>query len=146
MKKHSTLLLALSLTALGCQLRPRVIEAGKVVAAQDTARIESPTLMKQDTTKNAMGGHETCLGPKIVQGKLYHTKGRLGNVGDFLLSGSFLTGGSSSDWKPEFEALVGKKVEIKGVHYKYYCGPIEQCLEGGVMNWLREIEYLKPLE
>lgn len=105
--------------------------------------------MKNDSTPkpNEIGGKETCLGPVVARGKLFHTKGRLGSLGDYLLGGDFLTGGVSGyNWKPEYEALVGKEVEAKGVHYRYRCGPIEQCLEGGVINYLREIEYLKAVE
>jgi hypothetical protein len=94
---------------------------------------------------NSAGGKETCEGPKILRGKLYHTKGRMGEVGGYILSGLYLTG-ENGVWKPEFEALVGKEVEVKGVHYRYVCGPIEQCLEGGVINYLREIEYLRAAQ
>jgi hypothetical protein len=94
---------------------------------------------------NSAGGKETCEGPKTIRGKLYHTKGRLGEVGGYILPPQFLTGGESA-WKAEYEELVGKEVEVKGVHYRYVCGPIEQCLEGGVINYLREIEYLRTAE
>lgn len=83
------------------------------------------------------------IGPKVVQGILHHTKGRLGEVSGMILPANFLTEGSGSGWKPEYEALVGKRVEVSGVHYRYTCSPIEQCLEGGVIHYLNEIAYLR---
>lgn len=117
---------------------------------QDSGNVSDSTrvTMKNDSTPHSqdIGGKETCLGPKTVRGFLHHTKGRLGSVGGYLLSGQYLAGGGSGNWLPAYEALVGKEVEVQGVHYRYRCSPIEQCLEGGVIDYLREIVYLKAVE
>jgi hypothetical protein len=97
---------------------------------------------KQDETM----GHGEVVGIKTVRGKLYHSKGRLGELNGMIISGDFLTGSQGGNWKPEYEALVGKEVEAMGEHYRYICGPIEQCLEGGVINYLRALEYLRAVE
>jgi hypothetical protein len=142
MKRIFAILLALALVFAACHPRP----SGN---GKETPSISesTPTKMETDTTLNKMGGKETCLGPKTVRGRLYHTKGRLGSLDKYILSGQYLSEeGQGYHWKPEFEAMVGKEVEAKGVHYRYRCGPIEQCLEGGVIDYLREIEYLKAVE
>lgn len=92
---------------------------------------------------DAMEGKLTRIGPVTVVGTLYHTKGRLGQLDRYILPVDFLTGGNGQPWKPEYEALVGKKVEARGVHFRYRCSPIEQCLEGGVIDYLNELEYLR---
>jgi hypothetical protein len=110
---------------------------------------DSLTEMKNDSAYNSpeIGGKETMIGPVTVRGILQHTKGKMGSLNGFILPGNYLTPeGHGYNWKPEFEAMVGKQVEIKGVHYRYRCGPMEQCLDSGVINYLREIEYLKLVD
>lgn len=93
-----------------------------------------------------MEGKLTEMGPVTVVGILQHTKGKLGSLDKFILPGDFLAMEKSMNWKPEYEAMVGKKVEAKGVHFRYRCSPIEQCLEGGVINYLNQLEYLRLAE
>lgn len=91
-------------------------------------------------------GHGEVLGMKTVRGKLYHTKGRMGELGGMIISGDYLTQKGTGTWKPEYEALVGKEVEAYGEHYRYVCSPIEQCLEGGVINYLQKVEYIRAVK
>jgi hypothetical protein len=140
MKTFSLLLFASLMVLAGCHPQPN---AGRKAVQEENP--SNPMKEKTNSSSENAGGKETCLGPTTVRGKLYHTKGRMGEVNGFILSGLYLTGENGA-WKPEYEALAGKEVEVKGVHYRYVCGPIEQCLEGGVINYLREIEYLRAAD
>lgn len=108
--------------------------------------VETTPPKKSPESPEDMEGKLTELGPVTVVGTLYHTKGRLGALDQYILPVDFLTGGQGKPWKPEYEAMVGKKVEAKGVHFRYRCSPIEQCLEGGVINYLNQLEYLRLAE
>ena len=105
--------------------------------------VESTPANNSPGSTEEMEGKLTEIGPVTVVGILGHTKGRLGQLDKFILPVDFLTGGQGQPWKPEYEAMVGKKVEAKGVHFSYRCSPIEQCLEGGVIDYLNHLEYLR---
>jgi hypothetical protein len=138
MKMRHLLLLGWIGLFVGCH--PRAMQ-------QDVNQHEGSAAMKEKSASSSpnAGGKETNMGARTIRGKLYHTKGRMGEVAGFILPPHFLTDGGSN-WKPAYEALVGQEVEVQGVHFQYRCGPIEQCLEGGVINYLREIVYLKKAE
>ena len=91
-------------------------------------------------------GYGTVEGIVTVRGTLDHTKGSMAQIGKMIVSGSELGGEGQKIWSPEYEAMVGKTVEAKGEHYRYHCGTHEQCLSGGVINYLRKIEYIKLAE
>jgi hypothetical protein len=117
-------------------------------AVDEKAQAEGrqPAIADQSNATNEKMGHGEVIGMKTVRGTLYHSKGRMGELGGMLISGDYLSDKVTGKWKPEYEALVGKQVEAHGEHYRYVCGPIEQCLEGGVMNYLQKVTYIKPVE
>lgn len=91
-------------------------------------------------------GRGEVIGIKVVRGTLQHSKGRMGELGGMIIPADLLTEAGAGRWKPEYEAMVGKQVEAQGEHYRYTCSPIEQCLEGGVINYLQSIVYIKLVE
>lgn len=86
------------------------------------------------------------MGMVTVRGIFHHSKGDMGEVNGMIIGPAELRGEARGGWKPEYEALVGKQVEARGQHYRYECGPIEQCLEGGVIHYLQALEYLRLAE
>jgi hypothetical protein len=91
-------------------------------------------------------GYGEVLGAKTVKGILQTGKGDMAEVGDMMIPGNCLCGPEGGNWKPEYVALIGKMVEVRGEHYRYFCGAEQQCLSGGVIDWLRAIEFLKLVE
>jgi len=87
-------------------------------------------------------GYEEFEGNRTLEGELYTSKGAILAIGGVFISEDY-NADSSNDLLPELRPLVGKKLEIKGDVYVYYCGRYEQCLTEGYMKWLRNIEYVK---
>lgn len=114
---------------------------GIYVTAQ-IASIPSAMALKDSLSQNNTMGTGQVIGPVAIKGTLVHSKGRMGQVGSMLISGDLLSGGDGH-WKPEYEALVGKVVIARGEYYRYTCSPIEQCREGGVIDYLQSITSLK---
>lgn len=88
-------------------------------------------------------GRTEYEGEKTIVGILGTTKGHQAMVNGIILGNDFLDDKETHRWKKEYLAMKGKKVEVKGHHYIYYCGPMEQCLSQGYIPYLRDIEYMK---
>jgi hypothetical protein len=129
-----TLLFAATVLTVGCKTKP----VPHSVTNEDTMAVAQPTNGNQ-----AEMGRSEILGTEVVTGTLVRSKGNMGQLGGRIIPAEFLTGGKAGGWKPEMEALLDKQVEAKGIHVRYHCGPIEQCLEGGVIDYLTQIEYIR---
>lgn len=95
---------------------------------------------------NDVQGHGTVIGIVTVRGILSGSKGMNAQLDGMIISPSELTDEDGNHWKPEYEAMLGKEVEARGEHYHYVCGPMEQCLTQGYIDYLRSLEYLKLVE
>ncbi len=90
-------------------------------------------------------GHDEELGKKTIKGKLYTDKGFQPRVaGIFIQTAAFEEDGK--DWRDRVRELEGKTLEVKGMVVRHWCGPMEQCLTQGYMDWMREVESLKVLK
>ncbi|MEM7038445.1 MAG: hypothetical protein AAF570_15785 [Bacteroidota bacterium] len=85
------------------------------------------------------------LGNKVITGKLTTTKGAQPMIDGIMLNLDFVREEGAKTWKPEFEKLKGKKVELKGDVWRHHCGPHEQCLQQGYIDSFRSLEYMKAL-
>ncbi len=117
---------------------------GIYVSAQVVALPSDTASMDSFSQNNTMGKGQV-IGPVAIKGTLVHSKGRMGQVGQMIISGDLLSG-PDGHWKPEYEALVGKVVISRGEYYRYTCSPIEQCLEGSVIDYLQSITSLRALD
>jgi len=79
----------------------------------------------------------------IITGKLTRTKGAQPMVAGKILDSDYVKDKGHKNWKPEFEKMYGKQVEVKGKLKTHYCNPMEQCLSGGKIEFLKEIQYIK---
>ena len=93
---------------------------------------------------NEQQGHDEKLGVKTIRGKLTTDKGFSPRVDGIFIAREFFAK-DDKKWQEEVEALKGKKVELKGMVIRHHCGPYEQCLSQGYMDWMREPEYIKVL-
>ncbi len=98
----------------------------------------------KEVDKNTEEGWEEFEGNQILKGELYTSKGAILGIGGVFISEDYEV--DTSKQKPKIRPLVGKKIEVKGDVYIYYCGPLEQCLTEGYMKWLRNVEYVKIIE
>lgn len=146
MRQYAMVCVAALVVLTACKGRMRETAERKPAEVVHDSVPQHDAVVVEGNKMDETMGHGEVVGIKTVRGKLYHTKGRLGQLDGMIISGELLTGSEGSDWKPEYEALVGKEVEARGEHYRYVCGPIEQCLEGGVINYLRTLEYLRAVE
>ena len=103
----------------------------------DTA-METPEEMMQDE------GHDESLGNKTMTGKLVTNKGATPQIDGVFISKDYFKQ-DGQDWYKVMEPFIGKKVEAKGEVIRHWCGPMEQCLSQGYMDWMRKPEYVKIL-
>ncbi len=92
----------------------------------------------------AQQGHDEELGVKTLRGKVTLDKGMQPRVnGVFIDRDYFKQDGKK--WQDEVQRLKGKKVEVSGMVIRHHCGPMEQCLSQGYMDWIRKVDSFKEL-
>lgn len=85
---------------------------------------------------------DTCINNQVVQGEWQRTKGAQLYISGILIDPSELEK-LPNRRKFANDRWRGKNVTLKGKLCTHYCTPYEQCLEGGVMQFLSDIEYIK---
>ncbi len=90
-------------------------------------------------------GHDEDLGVQIIRGKLYTDKGFQPRVGGIFISTDAFEK-SGKNWSEQVKELEGKTLELKGNVVRHWCGPIEQCLNQGYMDRMKNVEYINILD
>ncbi len=125
-----------------CSPIEQCLEGGVIHYLQSITSIR----LAAEAEADPYSGYGEVLGAKTVKGILRTGKGDMAEVGDMMIPGDCLYGPERGNWKQEYMALIGKMVEVRGEHYRYFCGAEQQCLSGGVIDWLRAIDYVKLAE
>ena len=135
-------LLATSIMLVSCANRTQGAESSPEISAvnQEIDNSMDDLLREQEEQQ----GRDEELGVKTIRGKLTTDKGMTPRVNCIFIAREFF-GQDGKNWNDEVTALKGKKVELKGMVIRHHCGPMEQCLSQGYMDWMREPEYLKKL-
>lgn len=86
-------------------------------------------------------------GIKTITGKLLTTKGDRPLInGIIILDDIYLKPESRHAWKDEYKKLIGKNVKIRGELYLHSCAPFEQCMNTGVIKYLKNVDFIIPVK
>lgn len=77
---------------------------------------------------------DSVLGTKVLRGRLARDKGAM-----VKLQGVFIR---ITDAR--YMALSDTVVEARGIVRRHFCGPTEQCLSQGYMDFMDKPEYIRP--
>jgi len=133
-----------------------LVSCVKVQEANNTEAAGSLDALQTVENENDMAGKDTLIPDQILKGTLTTTKGGQAMVKGVLISSDIFKkileerGGESEEAKKlSFRSIIleyrDKEVELKGDLNIHICGPMEQCLDGGVIKSLLNIQYIKTL-
>jgi hypothetical protein len=99
---------------------------------------------KSDSKKEIPeNGRDEVLGVQKVTGTLLSSKGNLPMIDGIILDQEMIFEEEGRNWKSEYEALKNKRCTAVGEVIRHWCGPHEQCLEQGYIDYLRNIESIR---
>jgi len=146
---------SINFTLLSCNKSPEKKEEVKKTAEKhDRASQELTKTASQQTQKEDPFNPNSMKAKKVekskddgkiitITGKLTRTKGAQPMVAGKILDSDYVKIEGHKNWKPKFEKMYGKVVEVKGRLKVNYCDPRLQCLSGGKIEFIKDIEYIK---
>jgi len=121
------LFFALTLTACGHSVSPTVSETA--AGSDHTPGAESPA--------SPCSGGDTFDGHVTVTGVMKRTKGAR-----WMLRGMMVRDASITNAAAQADGPGGQEITLEGDRCLYHCGPMEQCLVGGVIPYLANIKVI----